>query len=126
MVYRVLSPLVLLLSTDFAEVPFVHLRVISWIKPLATAGDPPNHTKNPSLPGKDVWRQFSDRAFREHPGRHLELDPVNAVGLNHNLCRVVPAVRHEEIPEENPDGVQASLELKGMCAPRFPMRHSIN
>src|SRR5258708_26455027 len=108
MVYRILSPLVLLLSIDFAEVPFVQLRVISWIGPLATAGDPLNHTKNPSLLGKDVWRQFSNRAFREHPGGHLELDPVNAVGLDHNIDRVVSAVRHEEIPEENPYVVHSS------------------
>src|SRR5467141_3526429 len=82
--------------------------------------------KNPSLPGEDIWRQLSDRAFRKHPGRHLELDPVNAVGLDHYLNRVVPAVRHEEISEENPDGVHASPQLKGMCAPRPSLRHSIN
>jgi hypothetical protein len=41
-----LRRLVQCLSSDFTEVLFVQLRVISWIDSLSTAGDPINHTNN--------------------------------------------------------------------------------
>jgi hypothetical protein len=78
------------------------------------------------LMSKDVGRQFSDRAFREHPGRHLEFDSMNAIGLDYHINRVVPARGHEQIPEENPDVVHSSRQLKRVGAPGSPMGHSIN
>ena len=75
---------------------------------------------------KDIRRQFSERAFREHPRRHLEFDPVNAIGLDHYFNRIVSAGGHEQVTEEDPDGVHPSRQLKGMCAPRPSMGHAIN
>jgi len=44
--------LVKCLLIDVAKVPFVRLRVISWIESLLTSGDPLNHTKNHEKHGK--------------------------------------------------------------------------
>ena len=75
---------------------------------------------------EDVGRQFSDRSSREHPGRHLEFDPVNAIRLDYHINRVVPASGHEEVPEENPDVVHSARQLKRMCAPGLSVGHPID